>query len=557
MDAGNRSLEQWFTLIKTGQLQLPRFQRFEAWGYPEIGDLLQTVLHELPAGAALVLKIGDEAPFRHRILSGAPEPTESINELLLDGQQRLTALWRALRDGYDHRTFFVSIKDQDEDEDGRRDFLVSSESRWVRNESRYPMWCDSPPAVLERELIPARLLRPGSDAEVECQEWLSAATDGDAEKLIELQPVVFRLRSRVANFNLPHLDLPVGSSEAVVLNVFEKLNTRAVPLSAFDIIVARVESETGESLHDLVSSLEGTVPGLSRYVEPSKFVLQASALMQGKAPTQQQLVFLDFERMVDEWPKLVLGAEKLVEFLHGESVIDRDRLPSEVVLAPLAVLWANAPETADQLGSVRTLLRKYMWRAFVTERYESAAAGNSFQDFSALLPAVRDGQSEVDAPIFEYALPIVDEIVAAGWPKRRERLSRSVLTVSFRSGALDLADGAPISAANVSHREYHHLFPMAYLESQGIDADGASRALNCALITWRTNRTIGAQPPVDYLKARVDAAKLGETEVRHRLGTHVIDFDSLETASFDEFLEQRATQMLSIFEQLCDGGAWP
>lgn len=91
MDARNRSLAEWFTRVASGQVQLPRFQRFEAWSHREIDDLMQTVVDELPAGAVLVLEIGDASPFHARPLAGAPEPTERMTELLLDGQQRLTA----------------------------------------------------------------------------------------------------------------------------------------------------------------------------------------------------------------------------------------------------------------------------------------------------------------------------------------------------------------------------------------------------------------------------------------------------------------------------------
>jgi len=78
MDARNRNLREWLNRIRTGQLQLPRFQRYEAWGGSEIADLLQTVVDGLPAGAALVLEIGDKAPFHHRQLARAPVPKEKM-----------------------------------------------------------------------------------------------------------------------------------------------------------------------------------------------------------------------------------------------------------------------------------------------------------------------------------------------------------------------------------------------------------------------------------------------------------------------------------------------
>jgi len=558
MDARNRSLSQWFTRIRTGQVQLPRFQRFEAWGPREVEDLVQTVIDELPAGAVLVLEVGDHPPFRHRPLAGAPEPSERMTELLLDGQQRLTALWRSLNDDYPDRVYFVDIGDRDEDEDGRPDYVTSSQSRWWRGGRRYPVWCDDPKQVLERGLIPARLLRPDGDGEAECATWLRDAVDGDVERLLELQPVVHSLRARVAGFNLPYLALPVESSEAVILNVFEKLNTRSVPLTAFDIIVARVEGETGESLHDLVAALDGQVPALGRYITPAQLVLPAAALLQGQRPTQRQLVFLDFEQMIEDWPLIVRGAEQLTAFLAEERILDGARLPSEVVLAPLTVLWAKAPDDPDRLGSVRTLLRRYLWRSFVTTRYEAAAATASFQDYIALLDAIgSDTPHEALAPIFEEPLPSVEEIRTSGWPKRRDRLSRAMLAISFRAGALDIADGATISESNVVNREYHHLFPVAFLRENGIPEWAASVALNCALITWRTNRTIAAKPPVEYLRDRTAAAALGEDEVRHRLTSHLIEYDDLAAGDFERFLDRRAEQMHAAIGRLCAGEVWP
>jgi hypothetical protein len=176
MDARNRSLAEWFTRIASGQVQLPRFQRFEAWGHREIDDLMQTVIDELPAG--------DEPPFRARPLAGAPEPTERMTELLLDGQQRLTALWRALTETYPDRSHYIDISGElsdDEDEDEPRQFAAICQSRWSRGGKRYPVWCDDPRQMLRRQMLPARLLRPGSEGEKVCSDWLWEATGGDKD----------------------------------------------------------------------------------------------------------------------------------------------------------------------------------------------------------------------------------------------------------------------------------------------------------------------------------------------------------------------------------------
>jgi hypothetical protein len=86
IEANNRLLPLWFTRIETGQLRMPRFQRFEAWGSREVRDLLQAMFRSLPAGALLVLAVGDKEKFISRPMQGAPAPTEKVNEHLLDGQ---------------------------------------------------------------------------------------------------------------------------------------------------------------------------------------------------------------------------------------------------------------------------------------------------------------------------------------------------------------------------------------------------------------------------------------------------------------------------------------
>src|SRR5438552_260513 len=101
MEARDRRLSEWFNVIGTGRLRLPRFQRGEEWTQDEVQSLLSSVLRDLPAGAALVLEVGDQEPFISRGIVGAPEPTERAVEHLLDGQQRLTALWRSLNDTYE------------------------------------------------------------------------------------------------------------------------------------------------------------------------------------------------------------------------------------------------------------------------------------------------------------------------------------------------------------------------------------------------------------------------------------------------------------------------
>ena len=194
VQALNRNLPAWFQHAKCGQLKLPRFQRFEAWGHNEVANLLEVVLRGLPIGVALILHVGDNESFESRLISGVDSPTERCTEHLLDGQQRLTALWKSLHDLYDDRTYLVYL-DNDQENDGRKVPRVHAIARWDRDGRRYPLWVDDSKSVYDREYFPLRLLKPGETAK-EIRDWCDAAAEGDVTRSREIEDQVLPLREK-------------------------------------------------------------------------------------------------------------------------------------------------------------------------------------------------------------------------------------------------------------------------------------------------------------------------------------------------------------------------
>lgn len=551
MEARQRLLKDWLTKVRTRQILLPRFQRFEAWGSKEVASFLSSIIRDLPVGSLLILGVGrEEPPFISREIVGAPKEGEKVNELLLDGQQRLTALWRSITDNYPGKTYLVDINDEKKIE-------VIGISRWMRNEKKYPLWVEQPKQCWDRQLIPFKLLSP--DDELSYQTWADIASEGDPILGRKIERVITPLRSQVSSFNLLFLYLPLETTKDVAIEVFIKLNTTFVKLTAFDIIVAQLEAATGESLHDLMSSLESSIPQISHYIEPSKLVLSVEALLQNYPPNQRGYFSLDLEKISDDWTKIVEGTTQLIQFLELEKVFDWERLPTESILAPLIALWAEAPKTPDSRGNTRILLKKYLWRSFFTERYDRAVPTAVLQDYRALKKVIKGKAKEDEVPCFDkkqYPLPNKELLIQSRWPKYRDRLARAILLLTLRGGAEDIADGSPISRSNIKKREYHHLFPVAWIKSKGFNEEEAYRALNCTLITWRTNRAISAKAPLKYLLERSQASALGEDEIRRRLKTHFVDFDMLSAGDYHKFLEKRVKACETAINDLCNGIAW-
>ena len=99
----------------------------------------------------------------------------------------------------------------------------------------------------------------------------------------------------------------------------------------------------------------------------------------------------------------------------------------------------------------------------------------------------------------------------------------------------------------------------------------ANRALNCALITWNTNRHIAAKEPLKYLEEQAQRGQLGLPELKSRLASHSIPYDELAVGGYDQFadddradrvredydrfLTARAELLLPTITALCAGQA--
>ena len=99
---------------------------------------------------------------------------------------------------------------------------------------------------------------------------------------------------------------------------------------------------------------------------------------------------MDKAMMLKNWPKLERGLDRMANFLASQGVFDEARLPTNAVLPVIAACYELIPETGDFLGKGETLLRRYLWSSFFTDRYENAAASRAYADFKALKTLLLD-----------------------------------------------------------------------------------------------------------------------------------------------------------------------
>ena len=84
--------------VGNAKMQLPDFQRPWVWDDEHIKGLLVSISRGFPVGAIMTLDSGGDVRFHSKPVESVTwDGTPDLSRYLLDGQQRLTALYQALR----------------------------------------------------------------------------------------------------------------------------------------------------------------------------------------------------------------------------------------------------------------------------------------------------------------------------------------------------------------------------------------------------------------------------------------------------------------------------
>jgi hypothetical protein len=245
-----------FNRIQQGTLALPDFQRRFEWGVTDVRSYLSAVLAGLPAGSLLIAD-NSKIQVELRPLEGAPAPLKELGEVdvLLDGQQRLTALWQAASEVGPER-YFVDFTALREGADLLQDGVVVSSS--VRNLARF----------LSRAQLESRALVPFGSllSAPHFFSWLRLASGPHGRQGVEeeaLGEVFAESIQPIEKYSIPVIRLAGELDLSTVAQVFERTNKGGQRLDAFDLLVARLQG-AGWSLRQAWEDALRSYPQIER-----------------------------------------------------------------------------------------------------------------------------------------------------------------------------------------------------------------------------------------------------------------------------------------------------
>jgi Protein of unknown function DUF262 len=249
-------LSELMAKVQSGKIQLPDFQRPWKWDDERIISLLATVTLGYPLGVMMTLETGGSGTrFKPRPLDGSEIPVGTEpQELLMDGQQRLTSLFQALASGKPVDTMDARGKklirwycldiERSLDPDADRETAIISvpETRKLPETSaRGAIDVSTQEAECAAGLFPLRLVFQPKLKE----KWMRAYGGNDDSRWMRWTEFQSTSLKNIESYKVPIIRLTKDTPKEAVCTVFEQVNTKGVQLTVFELLTATYAGDRG------------------------------------------------------------------------------------------------------------------------------------------------------------------------------------------------------------------------------------------------------------------------------------------------------------------------
>jgi hypothetical protein len=483
--------------------------------------------------------------------------------LVLDGQQRLTSLHYAFKappiplkwTKYPYR-FFLNLEKLLDMEDA-----IFSERADL---------CDpylEPVRQFTSLIVPFTEIPCWDKWLNEYERWL---IDKDRELYFNdyfpvLKPFWNRAIDVIRNFTVSVVELPKVRNKdadgvAEVCAIFERLNTKGVALSIFDLLTARL-FPSGIDLHKLWEEALESNPLLRKLSDGDPdifgvYAVRALALIRDQEIKTKTLINISPANFRKDWRRATSYLEQALARItstsaDGFGAFDQKWIPYSTMAPVLAALLERIDR--DKFGHrAYDGLKKWYWGSVFLERYAGAVESTSRGDYTGLVQWFRE-PSSLPAVFQDIERTLVgNPAFTVRGVSRVNSIYRGVMNLVAISGAKDFQANDAIEFHSLDD---HHIFPRGYLEplrdrnqNRMYDQDLVNSILNKTLISQQTNRRISRMTPRDYILKIIPSERQREILHSHLISDEAID--AMLQNDYPRFLTQRETTILAALRKV-------
>ena len=577
------------TDIGTGRIQLPDFQRDWIWEDYRIRSLLASVSQAFPIGAVLTLAVDGKNSLT-RLVEGVngENVVESPNTLILDGQQRLTALFQSLKSEQGvytktkgksiPRYYYLDIEKCLNDEIDREKAVLSCrDNRRVQRVCGEVIDLDSDEMEYENSIFPVNKIFDSDDWGDKYKDYWRK--DPSKRKLFNTfnREVIGCFKQ----YNLPIIHLREDTPRKAVCLIFEKLNTRGVTLTIFELLTASFAIDNFQLREDWDkrSKRLKKEPVLGN-LDSTDFLRALTLLSTNANPeistancARRDILRLTVEDYI-RWADITEdGFIQAAKFLRDQKIFRAKDLPYKTQLIALAAILGGvksafesaykllkvAPEeheeTAMKEASKASIAQadknekipRWYWCGVFGEVYAGAANTQIAKDFSEVTSWLREKTADLPSTVREANFQSNKLLEVQ---TRRSAVYKGTIALLIRNGCLDFLTGFSIEnkVSSDSDIDIHHIFPKDWCKRKGIESNIFNSIVNKTVLSRATNQSIGGQAPSKYLRkireANINKAKMGEI-----LTSHLIFADFLRIDNFEDFFKARKEALLDAIEK--------
>lgn len=554
-----------------GRLQLPDFQRDWIWDDSRIKSLLASISVSYPIGAIILLESGGkELRFQSRTLEGVALSNQTAEHLILDGQQRLTALYLATRSNEPVQTtdtrgkkikrwYYIDI-DKATDASDYEDAIVSVPLDKILKQFGSDKQLDLSTSTQEykAKLFPFRSIFVS-------QQWRSGYSQfyQKDQKAIDLyNRFEAQVIKRFEQYQVPVIELKKQTPKDAICIIFERVNTGGVQLTVFELLTAMFAAENFRLRQDWMQRKERLNEQKVLTSLQSDDFLQAMTLLvtqerrrkakhsyghlvTGISCKRKDILNLTTQDYKNWAVKVEQGFLAAAQFLNEQMIFTARDLPYRTQLIPLAAIMVDLGSKA-QTPEARLKIARWYWCGVFGELYGGTTETRSARDLPEVVDWIQGRQTE-PSTIQE------SNFQASRLRSLRSRNSaayKGLYALLMRDGCMDFWTKKPIESQIFDEEsiEIHHIFPVRWCERERIERDDFNSVINKTAISARTNHQIGDSAPSTYLKALERESKITPKQMDTILRSHCISPAALRADDFWTFYRRRAKVLLDRIE---------
>ena len=493
------SLKTLLEQVENGKIQLPDFQRGWVWDDDRIKGLLVSISRGFPVGAVMTLDAGGDIRFQSRLIEGAtPNGMSQTEQYLLDGQQRLTSLYQAMRyagpvetrdrpggSTVRKRWYYVDVQKCLDPLVDRDDTIISvPEDRVVRSNFGRDMELDlsSQDREFEQHMIPIENVIDGMGWGFKyAQYWQKRGGHPHGDPFMFFELFNETVLKQFSDYQLPVINLGKETPREAVCTVFEKVNTGGVTLSVFELVTASFAAgsfslrDDWETRRKRLNEEFGVLQGIQGDQFLQSVALLATqrrhrkAVSENKPPNQTpgigckraDILNLRLDEYQEWADRVEDGFRDAAKFLHGQFVFTAGNVPYNTQLVPLAALYVEMGKDLAT-ANAQHKLNQWFWCGVFGEAYGSAIETQFGLDFSQVAAYVRGGP---EPSLVVQASFIPERLLSL--KTRNSAAYKGLYALQMKSGAADWISGKPLSLATWHDEgiDIHHVFPVAWCRS--------------------------------------------------------------------------------------------